>query len=265
MIRSRVAHPAVPAIVAMCAVACAVACADARVERVRQRQIAPPPAPFSAPEATGSVIPTAPVRDECFGVDTSEASAMTCAAGAASRIADTMQILLSNGRVVRRVDVPSDDENRVVFRYSGRIGGSSGGPAYHVLDISGYESTATELINAQTGDSLIVMQRPRISPDGARIVVDDMTGLSIGEGDVVLQIWRITDDKPVREFNLEPYDYGSGRGWGPSKVEWRSADTITFLRTSVPRDSARRTHTEWDTTRSILVYKPAGWVLDPRH
>ncbi len=258
MTASRFAHRAVLALATLWI----VACADVRLERTRKPR-ATPQSP--APVVTTTVIPTAPVRDECFGADMTETSAMVCSAGAVSRIADTLQILLSSGRVVRRVDVPSGGESNQIYRYDGRIGGSSGGPAYHVLNYRGYESGGAELINAQTGDSLFIAQRPLISPDGARLVVDDMSGLEIGKGKVLLQIWRITGDKPVSELDLRPYAVGADRGWGPSKVEWRSADTITLLRNTIPRDSTRRARSDWDTARSVLVHKAGAWVLDPRH
>lgn len=203
-------------------------------------------------------------RDECFTTDTTETAAMKCGAGAASRIADTLQILLASGPVVKRVDRPQEDVSMVVYRYAGRIGGSSGAPAFHVLDVYGYDNSWVEMINALTGDVLRVASRPAISPDGARFSVGDMRGFEGCEGTTVLQVWSITGDKPVPELNVEPFNCATNKGWGPSKLEWRSRDTLSFLRNTLPRDSTRRANQETDTTRAVLVHRAEGWVIEPR-
>jgi hypothetical protein len=149
------------------------------------------------------------------------------------------------------------------YRYAGRIGGSSGAPALHVLDGRGYETIWVEMINALSGDSLIVAARPVISPDGARFSVDAMS-LEGCEGTTVLQVWRITGDRPVREFSVEPFNCTTAKGWGPSAIEWRSRDSISFLRVAVPRDSVRRSVHDMDTTRSMLVHRAEGWAIEPK-
>jgi hypothetical protein len=238
----------------------AVACADWRSEP-RTKPPAVTPAPVTTVVNT-ELVPMPPVRDECFATDSTETAAMKCADGAASRIADTLQILLSSGRVMRRVDRTQDGESMRTYRYAGRIGGSSGAPAFHVLDGRSNDAFWAEMINALTGDSLVVASRPLISPDGARFSVD--MSLEGCEGTTVLQVWRITGDKPVLEFGVEPFDCTTNRGWGPSAVEWRSRDSISFLRNSFPRDSARRANHERDTTRALLVHRSAEWVLVPK-
>jgi hypothetical protein len=241
-----------------------IACADWRSEpRAKPTAVTPPPVTTVVKTELASM---APVRDECFTTDTTdttETAAMKCADGAASRIADTLQILLSSGRVLRRVDRSLDSESMRTYRYAGRIGGSSGAPALHVLDGHSNDALWAEMINALTGDSLVVASRPLISPDGARFSVDAMS-LEGCEGTTVLQVWRITGDKPVRELGVEPFDCTTNRGWGPSAVEWRSSDSISYLRNSLPRDSARRANHERDTTRALLVRRSGEWVLVPK-
>jgi hypothetical protein len=248
---------------ALGAACAAVACSDMRREvRTPPKVVTPPVAALSPSQ----VIATAPVRDECFttdATDTTETAAMKCAEGAASRIADTLQILLSSGRVVKRVDNPQDGESYVRVRYAGRIGGSSGAPAFHVLDGYGYKNHWAEVTNALTGDSLLVATRPVISPDGARFSVSNMS-FETCEAATVLQVWRITGDKPVREFDVEPFNCRTYQGWGPTRLEWRSRDTISFLRNTMPRDSARRARNETDTTRILLVHRPTEWGFVPK-
>jgi hypothetical protein len=240
----------------------AVACADWR-SAPRTTTVAPPPPPV-ATVVKREPVPIPLARDECFTTDTTETAAMKCAEGAASRIDDTLQILLSSGRVLRRVDRPQEDENYLRYRYAGRIGGSSGFPAFHLLDGRAYEAMWVEMINTLTGDSLDVMARPVISPDGARFIVHWMGTLETCEHESILQVWRITADKPVREIDVKPFRCGTGEAWSPSAVEWRSRDSISFLRVAVPRDSVRRAVHDLDTTRSLLVHRTEGWAIEPK-
>lgn len=242
-------------------------CTDTRTDRQRPTRRADTgalPPPVTTVEKR-ELVPQAPVRDECFGADSSEVAAMQCAAGAVSRIADTLQVLLSTGRVVRFVDARFDDSVVTSFRYDGRIGGSGGGPGYHLLVVGGARGTSEELLNAQSGESVSLAARPTISPDGARILVSDMRALDDRSGRASIQIWRITADRPVNELDLHPFDAATERGWAPSHVEWRARDTVAFVRNAVPRDSALRARREWSTSRSVLVRKTGHWVLDPRH
>ena len=144
--------------------------------------------------------------------------------------------------------------------YSGRFGGDNGTPAFHILDVRTYEGGAIELINAATGDSLLLRGVPLLSPDGARFAtVQEPDACELASE---LEIWRVTGDKPVREFNLRPFDCDTGGGWGPSDVAWRSRDTITLVRNRLPADSARRANGEHDTTRALLVRAAGTWVMD---
>ena len=242
--------------------ACAMlACSDMRGEPRTHLKTAPPPVATISPS---QVIATTPMRDECFGADSTETSAMKCSAGAVSRFGDTLQIRLSGAGVRKRVDHPQDGENSLGFRYAGRIGGSSGGPGFHVVDGYGQEKHWVELINVLTGDSLVIAVRPIISPDGARFVMGDMSGLGTCASPAVIQVWRITGDAPVREFHIESSGCSHNQGWGPSNAQWLSGDSISFLRNTSPRDSTRRRNMDWDTTRVTLVHRAGGWMIEGR-
>lgn len=237
-----------------------ISCGDLRNgERSQPRVVAPP----ATPKKLATFTPTTPMRDECFGADSSETSAMQCATGFVDRFGDTLQIRLAGAGVRKRVNTRSDQQF-AAYRYAGRIGGSSGGPMFHVLEGRRPDFTWVELINALSGDSLILAARPLISPDGARFVVDDMGGFETCEAQTVLQVWRITGDSPVRELDLQPFHCANALGWGPSDVQWRSADTISFLRNTVPRDSLRQAKKDWDTVRTMLIHTADGWVLEPK-
>jgi hypothetical protein len=189
---------------------------------------------------------------------------MKCAAGSVVRFVDTLQIRLAGAGVRKRIDQTHEGGGFRQYRYAGHIGGSSGGPGFHVLDARVHDRAWVELINELTGDSLIVVARPLISPDGARFLVSATGIVETCDVGMVLQIWRITGDAPVREFNVEPFNCGINEGWGPSKVEWRSRDSISFLRNTVPRDSTRWRNKDWDTLRVALVHHAEGWVMEPK-
>lgn len=238
-----------------------LACGDIRRESRTPPRIATPPV---AAKKGVPLAPTTPMRDECFGVDSTEVSAMKCAAGSVVRFEDTLQIRLAGAGVRKRIDQLREGEAFRRYRYAGHIGGSSGGPGFHVLDAHTHDRAWVELINELTGDSLIVVARPVISPDGARFFVSATGIVETCDVGMVLQIWRITGDAPVREFHVEPFNCGINEGWGPSRVEWRSRDSISFLRNTVPRDSSRWRNRDWDTTRVTLVHRAEGWVMEPK-
>jgi hypothetical protein len=244
------------------ATACVVlACSDMRRESRTPPKVTPPPVTV---KKEIPLTPTTPMRDECFGADSTETSAMKCAAGSVVRFEDTLQIRLAGAGVRKRIDQLHEGDAFRRYRYAGHMGGSSGGPGFHVLDAHTHDRAWVELINELTGDSLVVAARPVISPDGARFLVSATGIVETCDVGMVLQIWRITGEAPVREFNVEPFNCGINEGWGPSSVEWRSRDSISFLRNTVPRDSTRWRNKDWDTSRVTLVHRPEGWVMEPK-
>jgi hypothetical protein len=66
----------------------------------------------------------------------------------------------------------------------------------------------------------------------------------------------------VREYTIQPFDCTSEQGWGPSDVAWRSRDTISLARSTLPVDSVRRLDGERDTRRAVLARLAGTWMLD---
>lgn len=229
-------------------------CGDMR--RESRRDAAP-----ATPEPLPSMLSSSAVAPFCS--DTSETVAFKCGEGAVTRRGDTLVIALSGIGVVKRASDSTDGEHYVRYQYAGRMGGGSGPPAYHVLDVAHYEAAGIELINAATGDSVLIGGPPILSPDGSRFATTSENAESC-EATSQLDIWRITGDKPVREFELPPFDCTRTHSWWPSDITWRAPDTVTFLRNSLPADSARRARGESDTTRAVLVHRADGWLLEPR-
>ena len=241
-----------------------LACTDTRRQRAsaeraaaRAARSAKTPA-TAAQEAANAALSIEPVAAFC--TDSSESAAMRCAEGVASRSGDTVIIRLSNVGASKRADHPAQDAAYRRYYYAGRFGGENGTPAFHILDVRNFEGGAIELINAATGDSLLVRGIPLLSPDGARFAaVEEPEACELP---TQLEIWRVTGDKPVREHVVQPFDCNTDRGWGPSDVSWRSRDTITFLRNVLPADSLRRLNGDRDTTRALLVRVAGSWKLD---
>jgi hypothetical protein len=238
----------------------ALACGDVRREPRTRSKVETPVAATSAAPA----MPVVPARDECFVSDSVEQAAMSCAEGAVSRIGDTLVIRLTGVGFRKLVDQPREGDGSVLFRYAGRIGGSSGTPAFHVIDVHEGRRAAAALINALTGDSVTVAGHPVISPDGARFAVAE-SDFNFCQRLTSLEVWRITGERPVREFTTVPFNCADTKGWGPSALEWRARDTLAFTRNAFPADSTRRANGDWDRTPAVLVRQATGWVIDPRH
>ena len=164
--------------------------------------------------AQAAAVPPVPVAYQpavAICTDTSEAAAMRCAEGVAMRSGDTVIIRLSNVGAAKRVDNPAEGDAYRRYYYAGRFGGDSGTPAFHILDVRNYQGGAIELINAATGDSLLIRGVPLLSPDGARFAsVEEPDACELASQ---LEIWRVTGDKPVRELLLRPFDCEAGTGW----------------------------------------------------
>jgi hypothetical protein len=240
-------------ILAVAVAAVAVACTDSpRGATLKQRMA-----------AQAAAVPPAPVAFQpvaAICTDTTEAAAMHCADGVALRSGDTVILRLSIVGAAKRVDNPVEGHAYRRYYYAGRFGGDTGTPAFHILDVRNYEGGAIELINAATGDSLLILGVPLLSPDGARFAaVEEPDACELASQ---LEIWRVTGDKPVREFTMQPFDCNTDVGWGPSDVKWRTSDTISLMRNRLPTDSVRRANREHDMTPALLVRLAGAWTLD---
>lgn len=246
-----------PAIVVTVIVAVvALACTDTRRERSLKERLAAQAA-AAAPKATT----LAPVEPEAaFCADTLESAAMRCAVGVATRSGDTIILRLTNVGAAKRVDNPAEGAAYRRYYYAGRFGGDNGTPAFHMLDVRTFDGGAIELINAATGDSLLVRGVPLLSPDGARFVaVEEPDACELASQ---LEIWRVTGDKPANELTIQPFDCNTGKGWGPANVVWRSRDTISFVRERLPLDSLRHANGDRSRSAALLVRDAGAWVLD---
>lgn len=235
----------------------ALACTDTRRERSLKERLAAQAAAAAAPKAT-TLAPLEP--EAAFCADTLESAAMRCAKGVATRSSDTIILRLTNVGAAKRVDNPAEGAAYRRYYYAGRFGGDNGTPAFHMLDVRNFDGGAIELINAATGDSLLIRGVPLLSPDGARFVaVEEPDACELASQ---LEIWRVTGDKPVNELTIQPFDCNTDTGWGPAHVVWRSRDTISFVRERLPLDSLRRANGGRSRSPAVFVRDAGAWVLD---
>ena len=125
-------------------------CTDAR-SSMRDRR--PTTSASRTPRATVAPVPMAEPGElvEAACGDSTESGALRCSEGAATRRGDTLSIMLPDGRSVTHVNRPVEGEQELSYQYGGRLGGSSGTPTFHILDVHANDANAVELINARTG------------------------------------------------------------------------------------------------------------------
>jgi hypothetical protein len=181
-----------------------------------------------------------------FCGDTGESLALRCAHVPSARHGDTLTLgVLHRAPAIRR-----NEGDRISFRYFGRLSGPDSA-GFHVLSVHGYENGWVELIAERSGDSLTLVDYPRVSPDGAHFVVT-AASYETCEGVAQIDAWSFGVPLPTREFTVQTFDCGRDLGWWATDVTWRSPDTVSFVRHSLPAD----------LTPGSLVRRATTWALD---
>lgn len=212
--------------------------------------------PDTAPDRTAAPVPSA----YCTSDD--ETQALACAQGSAFRHGDSLGIQLANGKTLVRVEAPDEGTSFAHYTYRGAIRSKV---MFHVVDEQLYELTSTYLIDARSGGRTVIIGDPVVDAEGTRLAAGAMS-LSSCEGKDGLEIWRLTDSIPAREFSVEPFDCRDERGWAPSNVAWRSADTLAFVANLAPADSVARDAGTRDRRPAFVARDGRAWhlVLPPR-
>jgi hypothetical protein len=114
-------------------------------------------------------------------------------------------------------------EERGTFRYLGYLKPMRA----HVINERGMEGNgAFYVLDDSTAHSTKVWGKPVLSPDGTRFVLMSMSGFADYDSNLI-EVWRVVDRKPDREFSLEPEDYE------PSDPVWRDSTTIEFIQNRI--------------------------------
>jgi hypothetical protein len=186
-----------------------------------------------------------------------EALALACWRTHARRSGDTLILAKEGTGEVRLVDNRSDGEGTVTYRFRGAVL-----RRYWIVDIHGYESGHTLLVDMTSGEQTHFVALPVASPNGAYLAAASRS-LDIAEGSTRLEIWQVQVGAPVLDFSLDPFNPARPEeGWGPGNVVWRSADTLL-----VPRYRAAEGGGTGEALKDTvyIVRTSAGWRLITGH
>lgn len=196
-------------------------------------------------------------------IDSIETRAIACSGGTARRAGDTLYVRLATGHETTFVNV-IDGEDDGGFRYGGRLGRA----AFHLIESRGHETYPTWLLmNARTGRTIRAGHEFVVSPDSLRFATAANDWFNCAEQDhPSLDVWRLTDTLPVREWRLNPFDCRTNAGWGPTNPQWRGSDTLEFTR----NDAVSQSHAigadriEYRARRMLAVRDLSGWRVVTR-
>lgn len=172
------------------------------------------------PEGLGAM----PARDSlCAGIDNVyecgreiEEHRLAGIPDSVRRSGDTLVISVDNGEDVALVNRDTGGPENVFYTYRERLDGVG----YHVVDVHYYEGGSHLLIGAETGDRIQVSAAPVVSPGGDRLVVASAAGAA-GYSPNELQVWRVTPDGLVLEWEVQP-------DWGATNARWENRRTVRF-------------------------------------
>ncbi len=193
----------------------------------------------------------------------SEELALTCADGSVVRHDDTLLVQTASGPMALvNVDGRDDEQRTESYTYVGTLRSHG---VHHVIGHTGYEFSQMNLYSGASGRAVAIAAPPVAGP-GERYFATAELGLNVCEANTSnLEIWRLTDSLPLREWNLEPWDCGKETGWGPSSPTWVSADTLRFTHVDPAEPTAPGTApNERREHRAMVVHRGTRWVLvDP--
>jgi len=123
------------------------------------------------------------------------------------------------------------------------------GGKYAVIERLLYEGYEYLLIDWRSADSTRLPAPPVIAPTGDRFAVASRAEKE-WYADNVLQVWRLTADGPLKEFEVR-----GGFGCGPAAIRWVDASSIEFV--WVDENRGRKIPAK-------LVRESSGsWILNP--
>jgi len=162
-----------------------------------------------------------------FCVDSIEKRALSCSGAAARRVGDTLFVRLDNGREKSYVE-DNTSEAPGGYQYEGRVRRPV---ITHIVESNGHETSPEYIfLNPRTGREVVAADRPVFSRDSTRFVTASDSWDNCTELDPRLEVWRMTDSVPVREWQLHPWNCKTQSGWGPTAPRWRGPDTLAFTR-----------------------------------
>ncbi|MES2733277.1 MAG: hypothetical protein V4714_16130 [Bacteroidota bacterium] len=101
---------------------------------------------------------------------------------------------------------------------------------FYQFSVSYYEEGENMLVNAETGEEFNVWNYAYLSPDHQRFIVCSYD-LDAGFSPNGIQMWKVSGDKLVKEFELELPD------WGPADPVWVNGKEVYFKRIVPDREN----------------------------
>jgi hypothetical protein len=206
------------------------------------------PIPIGYPPAKEPRCPDSVDVFECYSLKV-EKPILSTTGPRVRRTGDTLRIN-TNARTLRWINTEMTGEGAERHFYEGTIT-VLGGKKYAVVRHSRYEDIPYVLIDWISGDTLVVPDRPVVSPDFSRIVAGEFSE----DGRLELEVWNLALEPPKREFAHE-WD-----GAGPVNIAWRDNRPIDFRlrQTSGGRESVPT------PSRMTLTREDSTWTLAIRH
>jgi hypothetical protein len=177
--------------------------------------------------------------------DSAETKAIQTAEGRVSRVGRELRVRFAGGRTGVYL---TEGEERGTYRYLGYLKPMRA----HVINARGMSGRgAFYVVDDSTADSIKVWGKPVLSPDGTRFVLMSMSDFADYDP-TLIEIWRVVNRKPEREFSIEPEEYE------PSDPVWRDSTTIDFIKNKVegPPDKP------YMKTPARLSRIGGKWVID---
>ncbi len=145
--------------------------------------------------------------------------------------------------------------------YIGRIGRV---PLHIVATYGGEVPPTFSLVSGRDGEAAGIGDNvPLFSPDSLRFAVDSPNWDNCTEDSgASLSVWRLTRDSlPVREWAIDSGDCGQKRGWGATRLQWRSPDTLSF----VENDLSKGERSVYEQRHVLLAHEGGTWrIIDAK-
>ena len=178
---------------------------------------------------------------------TTERTVLSGLGGRVVRVPGVLRIVPRSGDTVVLRDSITDGDAFIRYVYASYQRALDA----HVVDVRYYEGGGALVVSDSTGRKTYLADLPRLSPDSVRFAVVSFD-LEAGYEPNRVEIWRPGADSLVSEF---AHDFGTAAG--PDSAVWRSADTLSFVRTRYV------TFDSYERTPSRLIRRNGAWRIEP--
>jgi hypothetical protein len=207
------------------------------------------PSPFVLPP--DDQRETARLSDHCRGLENSfdcaraiERAQLPRYAQDVTRQDGNLKLTLKTGKTLVLKDTPGVSGMSYSFRdYLPNLG-------YFLVHVQLWEGEGYMLVNDRTGKKYHLDDLPIISPDRTRLVTLSYD-LDARYNPNAIKVWRLSPEKLVLEYSLEPKD------WGPAGGAWLDHQTVSLTK-KIPMGEY---HQDFRQVPMLLKKTPTGWQL----